>query len=106
MITPGGSIKIIKVETNNINSAVPENVYRCYFDVDDGDTAVTNPFVENDLIQCKSFNIKPGIYQHVSNKYYWRAVVGVPDINGNYVDLSMILSDTGSDIPEAGDVIC
>ena len=106
MITPGGSIKIIKVETNNINSTVPENVYRCYFDVDDGDTAVTNPFAENDLIQCKSFNIKPGIYQHVSNKYYWRAVVGVPDTNGNYVDLSMILSDTGSDIPEAGDVIC
>ena len=34
---------------------------------------------ENDQAQCRDINVKEGIYDNVSNQYYWRLVVGVGD---------------------------
>lgn len=76
--------------------------YRCYFNADDGDAAVVNQFVIGDFAMCRQFNIKAGVHENVSNRYYWYEVVGVGD---NYIDFSQGLCDEGSDIPQAGDTI-
>ena len=76
--------------------------YRCYFNADDGDTAVVNQFVIGDLAMCRQFNIKAGVHENVSNRYYWYEVVGVGD---NYIDFSQGQCDEGSDIPQSGDTI-
>lgn len=76
--------------------------YRCYFNADDGDAAVVNQFVIGDLAMCRQFNIKAGVHENVSNRYYWYEVVGVGD---NYIDFSQGQCDEGSDIPQAGDTI-
>lgn len=80
-----------------------ENAYRCYFKTTDGDKTITNNFVVNDQAQKIEFNIKPGVHENVSNRYYWRLVTAVGD---DYIDLSKTDCDTDSDIPEAGDEIC
>lgn len=79
------------------------DVYRCYFMATDGDKTITNNFVVNDQAQKIDFNIKPGVHENVSNKYYWRLVTAIGD---DYIDLSKTDCDTDSDIPEAGDEIC
>lgn len=76
--------------------------YRCYLQVDDGETEVENEFRINDLVQCKTFNIKEGIYENVSNSYYWRKVIG---IGNDYIDLSDTDKDLSSTIPQKGDTI-
>ena len=76
--------------------------YRCYFNADDGDTAVVNQFAVGDLAMCRQFNIKAGVHENVSNRYYWYEVVGVGD---NYIDFYQGQCDEGSDIPQAGDTI-
>ena len=76
--------------------------YRCYFNADDGDAAVVNQFVIGDLAMCRQFNIKAGVHENVSNRYYWYEVVGVGD---NYIDFSQGQCDEGSDTPQAGDTI-
>ena len=76
--------------------------YRCYFNANDGDAAVVNQFVIGDLAMCRQFNIKAGVHENVSNRYYWYEVVGVGD---NYIDFSQGQCDEGSDIPQAGDTI-
>lgn len=76
--------------------------YRCYFNADDGDAAVVNQFVIGDFAMCRQFNIKAGVHENVSNRYYWYEVVGVGD---NYIDFSQGQCDEGSDIPQAGDTI-
>lgn len=75
--------------------------YRCYFNQDDGTTATQNWWQVGDQARCKTFNIESGVYSGVSNKDYWRLVVGV---GVDYVDLSNT-DLSGSDIPEVGDVI-
>ncbi|WP_303013824.1 hypothetical protein [uncultured Bacteroides sp.] len=77
-------------------------IYRCYFTVDDGEKAIINQFVAGDMAQCRQFNIKSGIYENVSNRYYWRYVLAVGE---NYIDLSVDDCEDGSDIPQAGDKI-
>lgn len=77
-----------------------EDFWRCYLLVDDGETAIENPFKEGDQIRFQDFNIKPGIYENVSNRYYWRLCVGVGE---DYIDLSKTDCDAGSDIPQEGD---
>lgn len=77
-------------------------VYRCYFTADDGNKAIINQFVPGDLAQCRQFNIKAGVYENVSNRYYWRYVLSVGE---NYIDLSVDDCEEGSDIPQAGDKI-
>ncbi|OUO00493.1 hypothetical protein B5F97_12215 [Bacteroides clarus] len=77
-----------------------EDFWRCYLLVDDGETAIENPFKEGDLVRFQDFNIKPGVYDNVSNRYYWRLCVGVGE---DYIDLSKTDCDAGSDIPQEGD---
>nr|DAQ67503.1 MAG TPA: tail protein [Caudoviricetes sp.] len=79
-----------------------DGFYRCYMNTDDGTKAVVNKFVVNDQAQCRDFNIKPGVYENVSNQYYWRLVIGVGE---DYIDLSKTDCDTGSMIPLSGDKI-
>ncbi len=74
--------------------------FRCYWLQDDGTTATMNYWEVGDQARCQTFNIKPGVYENVANKYYWRLVTGVGE---DYVDLSYSDCDTGSAFPEAGD---
>lgn len=98
----GGSIwsparmKCIRVEEQ-------ENAYRCYFTATDGEKTITNKFVVDDQARKEDFNIKEGVHENVSNKYYWRLVTAIGD---DYIELSKTDCDEGSDIPEAGDEIC
>lgn len=48
--------------------------YRCYLYSDDGTTATTNRWVENDQALCQTFNIDSGVHQGTQNKRYWRLV--------------------------------
>lgn len=77
-------------------------VYRCYFLADDGDTAIENRFRVGNLVRSQSFNIKSGVYENVSNHYWWRLVTAVGD---NWIEVSVNHCDEGSDIPQVGDVM-
>ena len=77
-----------------------EDFWRCYLLVDDGETAIENPFKEGDQVRFQDLNIKPGVYENVSNRYYWRLCVGVGE---DYIDLSKTDCDANSDIPQEGD---
>ena len=80
--------------------------WKCYLKSDDGTTATTNTFQVNDLVRCETFDIKDGVYEGVSNKFYWRQVIEVgEDGNKNYIILDKSNCASGSDEPEAGDVI-
>ena len=78
-------------------------VYRCYFLSDDGDTAIKNLFHAGNLARSQSFNIKEGVHEGVSNRFFWRLVTGVGD---DWIDLSVSHCAEGSDVPQEGDVIC
>lgn len=78
------------------------DVYRCYFMVDDGDTAIENLFKVGDMVRSQTFNIETGIHDGVSNHYWWRLVVGK---GKNYIDISSVDMDEDSNEPSAGDVI-
>lgn len=77
-------------------------VYRCYFLTDDGDTAIENRFRVGNLVRSQTFNIKSGVYENVSNHYWWRLVTAV---GKDWIELSDTHCDTDSDIPAVGDVI-
>lgn len=80
--------------------------WRCYLKSDDGTTATTNTFQVNDLVRCETFDIKTGVYEGVSNKFYWRQIINVgSDDNDNYVDINKSNCASGSDEPQAGDTI-
>lgn len=96
IITPGGSITCNKVVEG-------DTYYRCYFVNDADNTPIENRFKVDDQALSQDFNIKEGIYENVSNHYYWRKVVAIGD---DYIDLSKTDADVSSDAPKAGDVIC
>lgn len=77
-------------------------VYRCYFLADDGEKAIENRFRVGNLVRSQTFNIKPGVYENVSNHYWWRLVTGV---GKDWIEVSVNHCDTDSDIPAVGDVI-
>lgn len=96
IITPGGSITCNKV-------VEADTYYRCYFVNDADNTPIENRFKVDDQALSQDFNIKEGIYENVSNHYYWRKVVAIGE---DYIDLSKTDADVSSDVPKAGDVIC
>lgn len=55
--------------------------WKCYLLADDGTTATINSFKVDDQVRCKTFNIKAGVYENVSNKDYWRLVTKVSTEN-------------------------
>ena len=77
-------------------------VYRCYFLTDDGEKAIENRFRVGNLVRSQTFNIKAGVYENVSNHYWWRLVTAV---GKDWIELSETHCDEGSDIPAAGDVM-
>ena len=95
--------------------------WKCYLLADDGTTATINSFKVDDQVRCKTFNIKAGVYEDVSNKDYWRLVTKVSTENEAITDDEghelydgkkfawiQIAKDNcmeGSDIPAAGDTI-
>ena len=78
-------------------------VYRCHFLADDGDTAIQNLFHAGNLARSQSFNIKEGVHEGVSNRFFWRLVTAVGD---DWIELSATHCAEGSDIPQEGDVVC
>ena len=95
--------------------------WKCYLLADDGTTATINSFKVDDQVRCKTFNIKAGVYENVSNKDYWRLVTKVSTENEAITDSEghelydgkkfawiQIAKDNcmeGSDNPAAGDTI-
>lgn len=95
--------------------------WKCYLLADDGTTATINSFKVDDQVRCKTFNIKAGVYENVSNKDYWRIVAKVSTENEVITDAEghelydgkkfawiQIAKDNcmeGSDNPAAGDTI-
>lgn len=77
-------------------------VFRCWFNTDDGEKSVVNEFAVGDLVRAQDFNIKEGVYDGVSNSFYWRKCVYVgPD----FIDLSVTDCAEGSGEPKSGDDI-
>ena len=125
----GASSKIRHVE--KVYSEDGETVvgYKCYILKDDGTMATQNNWVVGDQALCQTFDIEEGVYQNVSNQYYWRLVTQVSEENvaitekytdkdGNeqirelyegqkfaWVVLSKDDCDTNSGIPASGDTI-
>jgi hypothetical protein len=66
----------------------------------DGEEAVDNDWHVDDQARCQTFNIKPGVYRDVSNRYYWRKVLEVgegfewEENSFNYIDLAA--TETGT----------
>lgn len=95
--------------------------WKSYLLADDGTTATINSFKVDDQVRCQTFNIKPGVYENVSNRDYWRLVTKVSTENevitddeghelydGKKFAWVQIAKDNcmeGSDIPAAGDTI-
>ncbi len=95
--------------------------WKCYLLADDGTTATTNMFDVDDQVRCETFNIKAGVYENVSNKFYWRKITDVStdneeirDSNNNilydgkkfsWIVISASDKAEGSDNPAAGDTI-
>lgn len=95
--------------------------WKCYLLADDGTTATINSFKVDDQVRCKTFNIKAGVYENVSNKDYWRLVTKVSTENEAITDDEghelydgkkfawiQIAKDNcmeGSDTPAVGDTI-
>lgn len=85
--------------------------YRCYLMADDGTTATENWWRVDDQARCQTFNIKEGVYQNVSNQFYWRRVIATGQEvledgkTYDYVDLSISDCIAGSTVPQAGDQI-
>ena len=104
--------------------------WKCYILSDDGTTATQNGWARYDQAKCQTFDIKEGVYENVSNTYYWRLVTDVSTenetITETYTDADgkeqtrdlydgkkfgwVILSKTDcesttNDAPKAGDTI-
>lgn len=95
--------------------------WKCYLLADDGTTATINSFKVDDQVRCKTFNIKAGVYENVSNKDYWRLVTkvsaeneAITDSEGNelydgkkfaWIQIAKDNCMEGSDNPAVGDTI-
>lgn len=94
---------IMETVVEFVDNGVPEDTYRCYFVAEQDGDKVENRFQIGDQAYSKKFNVKAGESSQVASNYYWRLVTGVGD---DYIDLSISDCDTGSDAPQAEDVIC
>ena len=89
--------------------------WKCYLHTDDGDKAITNDWLPGDQALCQTFNIRAGVYESVSNTYYWRCVSEVGQKTANEEAYIVITADEAycdknvkNDVPKAGDnvVLC
>lgn len=96
--------------------------WKCYLLADNGTTATTNMWKKYDQAKCETFNINSGVYENVSNKFFWRLVTDVSTENEVLTDDEgnvlydgqkfawIVLSksdceDENNDYPAAGDSI-
>ena len=98
IISPAGSIRCKSVETKD-----DIDYYRCYILTEQDGDKIENRFKVGDQASCQMFNAKEGVENNISNRYYWRLVVGIGE---DYIDLSKSDCDTDSDEPMPNDVIC
>jgi hypothetical protein len=111
----GGNI-VLSGANAIINKVVPVNGgWKCYLHTDDGDKAITNDWLPGDQALCQTFNIRAGVYENVSNTYYWRCVSEVGQKTANEEAYIVITADEAycdknvkNDVPKAGDnvVLC
>ena len=91
IISPAGSIRCKSVETKD-----DIDYYRCYILTEQDGDKIENRFKVGDQASCQMFNAKEGVENNISNRYYWRLVVGIGE---DYIDLSKSDCDTDSDEP-------
>ena len=111
----GGNI-VLSGANAVIEKVVPvSGGWKCYLHTDDGDKAITNDWEPGDQALCQTFNIKAGVYENVSNRYYWRVVSEVAQKSATEKAYIVITDDdayrdksTENDEPKAGDnvVLC
>lgn len=111
----GGNI-VLSGANAIIEKVVPvSGGWKCYLHTDDGDKAITNDWEPGDQALCQTFNIKAGVYENVSNRYYWRCVSAVAQKSATEMAYIIITDDdtyrdksTENDAPMAGDnvVLC
>ena len=111
----GGNI-VLSGANAVIEKVVPvSGGWKCYLHTDDGDKAITNDWEPGDQALCQTFNIKAGVYENVSNTYYWRCVSEVGQKTDTEEAYIVITDDDAyrdksieNDEPKAGDnvVLC
>lgn len=111
----GGNI-VLSGANAVIEKVVPvSGGWKCYLHTDDGEKAITNDWEPGDQALCQTFNIKAGVYENVSNRYYWRCVSAVAQKSATEKAYIVITADdayrdksTENDAPMAGDniVLC
>lgn len=111
----GGNI-VLSGANAVIEKVVPvSGGWKCYLHTDDGDKAITNDWEPGDQALCQTFNIRAGVYENVSNRYYWRVVSAVAQKSATEKAYIVITADdayrdksTENDAPMAGDniVLC
>ena len=111
----GGNI-VLSGANAVIEKVVPvSGGWKCYLHTDDGDKAITNDWEPGDQALCQTFNIRAGVYENVSNRYYWRCVSAVAQKSATEKAYIVITADdayrdksTENDAPKAGDnvVLC
>lgn len=111
----GGNI-VLSGANAIIEKVVPvSGGWKCYLHTDDGEKAITNDWEPGDQALCQTFNIKAGVYENVSNRYYWRCVSAVAQKSATEKAYIVITADdayrdksTENDAPMAGDnvVLC
>ena len=111
----GGNI-VLSGANAIIEKVVPvSGGWKCYLHTDDGEKAITNDWEPGDQALCQTFNIRAGVYENVSNRYYWRVVSEVAQKSATEKAYIVITDDdayrdksTENDAPKAGDnvVLC
>lgn len=111
----GGNI-VLSGANAIIEKVVPvSGGWKCYLHTDDGDKAITNDWEPGDQALCQTFNIRSGVYENVSNRYYWRVVSAVAQKSATEKAYIVITADDAyrdksidNDAPMAGDnvVLC
>ena len=111
----GGNI-VLSGANAVIEKVVPvSGGWKCYLHTDDGEKAITNDWEPGDQALCQTFNIRAGVYENVSNRYYWRVVSEVAQKSATEKAYIVITADdayrdksTANDEPKVGDnvVLC
>lgn len=96
-----GSEAVFADGSRAVFAGAGEPFIRCWFVADDGETAIENRFRVGNLVRSQTFNIKAGVHEGVSNRFWWREIVGV---GKNYIDVAIARCAEGSDLPAVDDV--
>lgn len=96
-----GSEAVFADGSRAVFAGAGEPFIRCWFVADDGETAIENRFRVGNLVRSQTFNIKAGVHEGVSNRFWWREIVGVGD---DYIDIAIARCAEGSDLPAVDDI--